>query len=300
MIKLLFISTVGIATLSACSMAGYQKIEEMSLPRYQTGTPVMSDIKVMCRAQIIVKPQKDNHMVDERTGSAYFLPQNAKEKPATDYTHPPLDFMVTYDDIWDVTIYPTPPKIPQKYNPKWCQNGTSTQIRTNTGIGTLFTKLETNHLEPDRYNLDPSKGAVRVWGLPHVSMDGLNYRATMVGFMPMIIEGHKLPTRSNFKEFTNPHTQKEIVTINGREWQHMTLQVISGRDVPAREDFKAGESSTVHELYTTKVGNYIFAMVAIYDRNLATHAPDWLAKRQEFLRHWLESFKFEPIPPTLE
>jgi len=260
----------------------------------------MSDIKVMCRAQIIVKPQKDNHMVDERTGSAYFLPQNAKEKPATDYTHPPLDFMVTYDDIWDVTIYPTPPKIPQKYNPKWCQNGTSTQIRTNTGIGTLFTKLETNHLEPDRYNLDPSKGAVRVWGLPHVSMDGLNYRATMVGFMPMIIEGHKLPTRSNFKEFTNPHTQKEIVTINGREWQHMTLQVISGRDVPAREDFKAGESSTVHELYTTKVGNYIFAMVAIYDRNLATHAPDWLAKRQEFLRHWLESFKFEPIPPTLE
>jgi hypothetical protein len=136
--------------------------------------------------------------------------------------------------------------------------------------------------------------------LPRVSMDGLNYRATMVGFRPMIIEGHKLPTWSNFKEFTNPHTQKEFVTINGREWQHMTLQVISGKDVPPREDFKAGESSSVDELYITKIGNYMFAVVAWYSGDLATHAPDWLAKRQEFLRHWLESFKFEPIPPNVK
>ncbi|MCB5191281.1 hypothetical protein LG198_11135 [Methylobacillus arboreus] len=322
MIKLLFISATGIAALSACSMAGYQKIEEMSLPRYQTGTPVMSDIKVMCRAQVIVKPDHDRHMVDytprrqretaltdkgrlavdDRIGSAYFLSQNAKEIPATDYTHPPLDFMVTYDRIWDVTVYPTPPRIPPKYPQQLCQNGTSTQVITTPGIGSLFTQLEPDYKYDVRlrYNLDPSKGAVRVWRLPNVSMDGLNYRATMVGFMPMIIEGDKLPTGSNFKEFTNPHTQKEIITINGREWQHMTLQVISGRDVPAREDFKAGESSTVHELYTTKVGNYIFAMVAIYDRNLATHAPDWLAQRQAFLRHWLESFKFEPISPNVE
>jgi hypothetical protein len=299
---LIFIITTGIAALSACSIAGYQKIEEMSLPRYQKGTPVMSDMKVMCRAQVIVKPEKDRHMVDERTGSAYFLPQNAKERPATDYTHPSLDFMVTYDRIWDVTVYPTSPNTPPKYPQQLCQNGTSTQVITSPGIGSLYTQLEPEYKGGEilRYNLDPSKGAVRVWSLPRVSMDGLNYRATMVGFRPMIIEGDKLPTWSNFKEFTNPHTQKEFVTINGREWQHMTLQVISGKDVPPREDFKAGESSSVDELYITKIGNYMFAVVAWYSGDLATHAPDWLAKRQEFLRHWLESFKFEPIPPNVK
>lgn len=324
-INLLFSSITGIAALSACSMAGYQKIEEMSLPHYQKGTPVMSDMKVMCRAQVIVRPENDRHMVDytqrlqreaaltdedrqaanDRTGSAYFVSQNANGRPATNYTHPPLDFMVTYDRIWDVTVYPTPPHTPPKYPQQLCQNGISTQVITSPGIGSLFTQLEPEYKYDVRlrYNLDPSKGAVRVWRLPNVSMDGLNYRATMVGFIPMIIEGDKLPTGSNFRNgifTTNPHTKKEVININGREWQRMTHQVISGKDVPEREGFKAGESSTVNELYTTKVGNYIFAVVAIYTADLATHAPDWLAKRQEFLRHWLESFKFEPIPPDVE
>lgn len=300
MTKHLLVGITALATLNACSRSGYQKIEEMSLPRYQTGTPVMSDIKVMCRAQVIVKPDKDRHMVDERTGSAYFLPQNAKEKPATEYIHPPLDFMVTYDRIWDVTVYPTSPRIPPKYPQQLCQNGTSTQVITNHGIGTLYTQRDPEYTGDMslRYNLNPSKGAVRVWSLPSVSMDGLNYRATMVGFRPIIIEGEKLPTSSNFRIYTtnNPNIQKETVTINGREWQHMSLQVISGKDVPERKDFKAGTSSSVHELYVTKVGNYMFAMVAWYSGDLATNAPTWLTQRQEFLRHWLESFKFEPVP----
>lgn len=150
-------------TLSACSKAGYQRIEEMSLPRYQKGTPVMSDMKVMCRAQVIVKPEKDRHMVDEHTGSAYFLPQNAKERPTADYTHPPLDFMVTYDRIWDVTVYPTPPHTPPKYPQQLCQNGVSTQVITSPGIGSLYTQLEPEYKYDTRlrYNLDPSKGAVR-------------------------------------------------------------------------------------------------------------------------------------------
>jgi len=241
-------------------------------------------------------------MVDDRTKSAYYLSQNDKRVPTTDYTHPPLDFMVTYDDIWDVTVYPTYPKLPQKYNPKWCQNGVATQAITSSGIGSLFTQLEPEYKGGKilRYNLDPSKGAVRVWRLPNVSLDGLNYRATLVGFMPMIIKGDKLPTASNFKFVTNPHTKKETITINGREWQKMTLQVISGKDVPARDDFKAGESSHVDELYLTKIGDYMFAMVASYSKHLATHAPDWLAQRQEFLRHWLASFKFEPIQANVE
>ncbi|MFA7351788.1 MAG: hypothetical protein WC009_13595 [Methylotenera sp.] len=291
---LIFITCV--AALSACSKAGYQRIEELSLPRYQKGTPVMSDMKVMCRAQVIVRPEKDRYGVHERTGNAYFLHPNDKETPTIDYTHPPLDFMVTYDRIWDVTVYPTPPYHPPKYPQQLCQNGVSTQIITNTGIGA--TQMETGLYGPVQYNLDPNKGAVRMWGLPRVSMDGLNYRATMVGFRPSIIKGDKLPTSGNFKFVTNPHTKKETITINGREWQKMTLQVISGKDVPARDDFKAGESSYVDELYLTKVGDYMFAMLASYSRHLATHAPDWLAQRQEFLRRWLESFKFEPIPPA--
>ncbi len=297
MINALFAITIGAATLNACSTAGYQKIEEMSLPHYQKGMPVISDIKVVCRAQVIVRPDKDRHMVDERTGSAYFPPQNATEKPTTDYTHPPLDFMVTYDRIWDVTVYPTSPRIPPKYPQQLCQNGTSTQTITTSGIGSLYTQLALN-FRPLSYNLDPSKGAVRVWSLPNVSMDGLNYRATMIGFWPMIIEGDKLPTSSNFRIYTtnNPNIKKETVTINGREWQHMSLQVISGKDVPERKDFKAGKSSSVHELYVTKVGNYMFAMVAWYSGDLATNAPAWLTQRREFLRHWLESFKFEPVP----
>ena len=326
MIRFVFISLIGIATLSACSMAGYQKIEEMSLPRYQKGTPVMSDIKVMCRAQVIVKPDHDRHMVDytprrshgaaltdknrhavdDRIGSAYFLSQDAKDRPATEYTHPPLEFMITYDDIWDVTIYPTPPRLPQKYNPKWCQNGIATQVITSPGIGSLYTQLEPDYKYDVRlrYNLDPSKGAVRVWSLPHVSMDGLNYRATMVSFWPMIIKGDKLPTWSNFsngKFTTDPRTKKEIITINGREWQYMKWSIIYGKSDPIQEKYSVpGASSGVDELYITKVGNYTFAMLAWYSGDLATHAPDWLAQRQAFLRHWLESFKFEPIPPDVQ
>jgi len=265
-----------VAMLSACSLGGYQKIEEKSLPRYQKGTPVMSDMKIMCRAQVIVEPKDE---------------------------HPSLDFMVVYDDIWDVTVYPTAPKFPRKYNPKWCQNGVSTQVITHTGIGSLYTKLEPEYKYDirRRYNLDPSKGAVRVWTLPRVEIDGLNYRATMVTFLPMIIKGHMLPTYSWFSDAkftTNPHTRKEVITLNGRTWQYYKYEFIVGRDIPEHGGYKAGHTS-FDELYTTTIGDYMFAMVAGYDDDLATNAPAWLNQRRAFLREWLESFEFVPINHTL-
>lgn len=261
-----------VVMFSACSMGGYQKIEEMSLPRYQKGTPVMSDMKVMCRAQVIIDPKDE---------------------------HPSLDFMVTYDDIWDVTVYPTAPKYPRKYNPKWCKNGVSTQVITHTGIGSIYTRLEPEGRYDTRlrYNMDPSKGAVRVWELPIVEIDGLNYRATMVSFYPMIIKGHKLPTGSNFrlgKFTTSPQTTKEFITINGRTWKYHKREFIVGRDIPEHGRYKAGYTS-FDELYTTQIGDYTFAMVAGYDDGLATNAPAWLNKRRAFLREWLETFEFEPI-----
>jgi hypothetical protein len=268
-----FLITGIIATLTACSMGGYQQLEERSLPRYQKGTPIMSKMEVVCRAQVIVQPKDE---------------------------HPPLDFMVTYDRIWDVTVYPTYPKTPRKYpKEKWCKNGISTQIITNTGIGGLYTKLEPEYKYDirNRYNLDPSKGAVRVWRLPRVEIDGLNYLATMVSFYPMIIEGDKLPTYSNFSEgkfTTDPHTKKETIIINEREWQYYKYEFIVGRDIPEHDGYKAGHRR-VDELYTTKIGDYMFAMLASYAPDLATHAPDWVVQRQAYLRHWLTSFKFEPI-----
>lgn len=260
------------AALGACSSGSYQKIEEMSLPRYQKGTPVMSDTKVVCRAQVFVEPEDE---------------------------HSPLDFMVSYDDIWDVTVYPTAPKFPRKYNSEWCQNGVSTQVITHSGIGTLYTQLEPEGRFDTslRYNMDPSKGAVRVWTLPRVEIDGLNYRATMVTFLPMIIKGHRLPTYSWFsdgKYSNDPHTSKKAVTINGRIWQYYQYEFIVGRDIPEHGRFKAGHRS-FEELYTTQIGNYTFAMVAGYDDGLATNAPDWLNKRRKFLRDWLESFDFVPV-----
>lgn len=265
------------AILSAC-MGGYQKIEEMSLPRYQKGMPVMSEMEVVCRAQVIVEPEDD---------------------------HPPLDFMVTYDRIWDVTVYPTHPKIPRKYpKEKWCKNGVSTQVITHTGIGSIFTKLEpeSKYDIRRRYNLDPSKGAVRLWRLPRVEIDGLNYRATMVSFYPMIIKGHKLPTGSNFrlgKFTTSPQTTKEFITINGRTWKYHKHEFIVGRDIPEHNGYKAGYTS-FDELYTTQIGDYTFAMVAGYDDDLATNAPAWLNKRRAFLREWLETFEFVPINQNSE
>lgn len=261
------------AILSACSLGGYQKIEEMSLPRYQKGTPVMSDMEVVCRAQVIVEPEDE---------------------------HPPLDFMVTYDRIWDVTVYPTHPKIPRKYpKEKWCKNGVSTQVITHTGIGSLYTQLEPQGRYDTRlrYNMDPSKGAVRVWTFPRVEIDGLNYRATMVTFLPMIIKGHKLPTYSWFsdgKYTTDPHTRKKVIIINGRSWQYYKYEFIVGRDIPEHSGYKAGHTS-FEELYTTQIGDYTFAMVAGYDDDLATNAPAWLNKRRMFLRDWLESFDFVPL-----
>jgi len=262
---------IGFITLNACSMAGYQQIETLSSPRYQKGTPIMSEMKVMCRAQVIIEP-KDGH--------------------------PPLDFMVTYDRIWDVTLYPTSPRRPRKYNPKWCQNGLSTQIITNIGGG-LFTKLDSEYKGDtrQRYNEDPSKGAVRYWEFPSVEIDGLNYRATMVSFYPMIIKGHKLPTGSNFKNgkyINSPHVKKETILINGREWQHYEYEFIVGRDIPEHGEYKAGHRS-VDELYTTKIGNYTFAMLGDYASDLVTNAPEWLDSRQAYLRNWLKSFEFGSV-----
>ncbi len=274
--------TICLAALCACSAGGYQRLEEKPLPRYQKGTPVMSDLKVMCRAKV---------------------------------EHHPGKFNLYYDDLWDVTLYLTPPNIPPRYNPKWCENGQSTILSTKVITNPHPMHPSTSPDNPSSiYNLppntDPEKGAVNLWELPHLSIDGLNYRATLISFVPFIMEGDKLPLGGYFTKFrTSPFTKKDTVNINGHEWQHLKWSVIYGRDIPAQLLYnKAGESSYIEELYSTKINNnnYTMMMFARYDGELVMHAPDWLAKRQAFLRHWLESFKFEPIssadyqPPSKE
>ena len=269
-----------LAALAGCSAGGYQRIEEKSLPRYQTGTPVMSDLRVVCRAQVFIKPEKREKYYPG-------IPQLELAKP--------LDFSITYDKLWDFTVYPTYPKTLRKFDSRVCVNGVWPSTITNDGIGTLYTQLEPEYKYDTRYryNGDPTKGAVRVWGFGHIQFDGLNYLSTLVGFQPLVIEGDKLPTGSNFSngKFTGPSTHKEAITINGREWQYYKSDY--------RESNKTGVRH-LDELYTTKVGNYTFMALAVYDDNLATYAPEWVIKRQAFLRHWLESFKFEPINTTIK
>jgi hypothetical protein len=270
--QLVFVLTLS-SVLSACS---YRSFEEMS-PRHQKGTPVMSDVQVVCRARVIVNPEDE---------------------------HPPLDFMVEYDRLWDVTVYPNYPKKRQPYPEQLCKQGFSTQIISNTGIGGLYTKLpnESKYDTSASYNMDPDKGAVRVWELPFIEIDGLNYIATMVSFYPMIIKGHKLPTGSNFSRgifTTSPYTTTELISIKGRAWKYYKHEFVVGRDVPEHSGYKAGHTS-FEELYTTQIGNYTFAMVASYDDGLATNAPVWLNSRRLFLREWLETFEFVPIQHELE
>lgn len=259
--------------LTACS---YQKIEELS-PRHQTGMPVKSELEVVCRNRVIVNPKDE---------------------------HPPLDFIVLYDRLWDVTVYPNYPKYPQPYPEQLCQNGSYTQVITNPGMGSLYTQLEPeNQYDTSiRHNLDPNKGAVRVWPLPFLEIDGLNIIATMVSFYPMIFKGHKLPTGSNFrlgKFTTSPYHTKESMQINGRDWVHHEYEFIVGRDIPEHGRYKAGYTSFA-ELYTTKIGDYTFAMLASYDNELSTNAPAWLNSRRLFLREWLETFEFVPINQEVE
>jgi hypothetical protein len=271
--KVFSLVLISLMVLSSCS---YRSLEDLS-PRHQTGTPVMSELEVVCRNRVIINPKDE---------------------------HPSLDFMVLYDRLWDVTVYPNYPRYPQPYPEQLCQNGFSTQVITNTGMGSLYTQLEPEH-ESDtsiRHNMDPNHGAVRVWSLPFLEIDGLNSLATMVSFYPMIIKGHKLPTGSNFrlgKFSTSPYHTKKTIKINGRSWVHHEYEFIVGRDIPEHGRYKAGDTS-FHELYTTQIGDYMFAMLAGYDDGLATNAPAWLNSRRLFLREWLETFEFVPINQEVE
>lgn len=66
--------------------------------------------------------------------------------------------------------------------------------------GGFYTQLETEnqHDTSIHNNFDPNHAAVRVWPLPYLEIDGLNYKATLVSFYPMIFKGDKLPTGGNF------------------------------------------------------------------------------------------------------
>jgi hypothetical protein len=155
-------------------------------------------------------------------------------------------------------------------------------------------------------NTDPNKGAVNVWQVSSVSLDGVlsenkvtNLRGSeRIHYAMYIVEGHKLPLGGMFRgrfsqdymDNQNKRTVKStFTTANGLEWEH------------ARYNRRPKESDQPNwlydqtEMYQADVGNYSILIYGIYNDPVYKY-PDWLAKRQAFLREWIETFKIEPLP----
>lgn len=245
--------------LAGCTAAAYQRLEEASLPLYQKGTPVMSTIQVVCRRVQINDAGR---------------------------------FQVSYDQLWDVTHYPTYPDTPPRYEPSWCPDGV--YINHQTGKNKNYKE---NNSSLDGGNKDPLKGAVNTWDMTQVDIDGLNWKNTLIRFGAAVVEGGRYPLGGGFDIFGSPHYEMvpyepdSTFVANGLQWQKKTWrEIFLGRDKNLRNP------ADLMEVYQAKVGNYSVLVYGKFDKSIVEH-PDWFAKRRAFLRQWVETFKIEPIKP---
>lgn len=155
-------------------------------------------------------------------------------------------------------------------------------------------------------NTDPSLGAVNVWELTKNSLDGIlsankvtnEYKSERIKYEMYIVEGHKLPLGGMFlgrfsqgymDDPTNRTVKSSFTNTHGLKWQHARFN-----NQPKPSD-QLGWLYDQTEMYQADVGNYSILIFAIYQDPVFKY-PDWLAKRQEFLRQWVETFKIEPLP----
>lgn len=89
-ISLILLLLVSLASSLGCTRAAYERMEERSLPRYQQGVPVMSNIVSTCKRVDLFEPG---------------------------------NFKLSYDRLEDLTVYPTPPQYPPRFESKYCING---------------------------------------------------------------------------------------------------------------------------------------------------------------------------------
>jgi len=271
MLLLIMVTTVG------CSRMAYQRMEERSLLRYQQGVPAMSQFETVCRAGLFFEPG---------------------------------DFLLTYDRLWDVTVYPTYPQYLRKWDPKWCAPLEQKEkfidpINHHPMTYTEACKYPKLSLEDCRElrqiikvpNTDPKKGAVNAWPAGSISMDGLNWKSLMIYFDVVIVEGDKTPLAAAFRGNFNPgDTLAKLVDkvmINGQEWENWQRGPVVVRQDTDLE--KIGELTSANDLYKAKFGNYTVMVLATYIYPI-TNIPGWIEKRRQFLREWVNTFKIEPLP----
>lgn len=152
-------------------------------------------------------------------------------------------------------------------------------------------------------NTDPNLGAVNVWDDGGYSLDGVlsankitnEYKSERIHYAMYIVEGHKLPIGGMFSRLpdymddpTYPTVKSAFTTATGLKWKHAR---VNNYPKPGDTSHLYGQS----EIYQADVGNYSILVQGIYDHPVYQY-PDWLAKRQAFLREWIESFKIEPLP----
>lgn len=155
-------------------------------------------------------------------------------------------------------------------------------------------------------NTDPNLGAVNVWEITGLDLDGVlsankitnEYKSERIHYAMYIVEGHKLPIGGMFQapyfgagymdNSTNLTVKSTFTTATGLKWKHARLN-----DSPKPNDLPQLYYQT--EMYQADVGNYSILVYGIYDDPVYQY-PDWLAKRQAFLREWIESFKIETLP----
>lgn len=253
--------------LSGCSRAAYERYEERSLPRYQQGTPVMSAIEVKCRGITMFEPG---------------------------------DFKLSYNVLWDVTIYPTFPQIPPSYPPQLCINGESiSTIIDPIHHNPQITEPSYNGFKKPGPNLDPLKGAVNAWGGDHLTLDGLNWKSNLIYFGIFIFEGDKLPLGGMLRGWTGVDGvfEKEIIIVNDKKWEHLGIKTtFSDEKSRGGITYTAGDISELLDIYKTKVGKYTVLVYGTFSSVVAKQ-PEWLKQRRDFLRQWVNSFKTEPLPP---
>lgn len=267
-----------LVTLTAgCTRAAYERMEERSLPRYQQGVPVMSKFEKVCRVRS---------------------------------THETGGFLLSFDSLWDVTTYPTNPTNPPRWEPKSCGsdgivNGRFVDLKYTEPqpLGTYYRNDEAiKYSECESYsapnvcrklgerkaNTDPSKGALKAWGVASIPMDGLNWKSLMVHFNAVIVEGDKMPLgiTGTFNTYKKDEVIIKKLTIHNREWEHL-------QGIPTLDSL--GRLSGAPDLYKTKINNYTLFVRGSYSHEIINN-PDWLAKRRAFLLQWVETFKIEPLP----
>lgn len=239
--------------------AAYQRLEEVSLPLYQKGTPVMSHTQVVCRRVQINDAGR---------------------------------FQVSYDQLWDVTHYPSYPDTPPRYEPSWCTDGVYINHQTEKNKN-----YKENNSSLDGGNKDPLKGAVNTWDMTQIDIDGLNWKTTLIRLGAAVVEGERYPLGGGFDSFASEYVKMipcepdNTFVANGLQWHKRTW-----RRIFLGSGSRLDEPTGIMEVYQAKVGNYSVLVYGKFNKSIVEQ-PDWLAKRRAFLRQWVETFKVEPIKP---